>query len=270
MVLDIVKPGANVLRLAAVWEGIGIKALPAVRELYTHADDMVAFAAARTGLRVGDTQQAPLALGRLAGKAGPAQIPAILELGRHGTIYSQLRTLQDQLDSEDAQVQLAAYNALIAHGDRTRIQRVALPDGVWLDVVETTRPHTIFASTTGEPRIVLFGRTMQVADEVFFSMPGELVTINSRRGVRHLQLWRKVPRSGRTSTVQTCSRNVADLVQFLSSMAEVDADARRAALKSGEEEPAKVQGFGMTYSQVVGVLQRLCTEHHIKATFVLK
>ncbi len=263
------QPGADLDRLSLIWEAIGQKALPVAQDFYTSERDELAFYAARAGIRIGDTQQAPRVLGRLAKQDGPMQVPAIYELGQHRRIYSQLRVLYEGLDSPDAQVQLAAYNALIQRGDLSRITRTDLPDGVVLDVVETSRPYAIYVASTGEPRIVLFGKDMKIADQVFFEAPRRLLTVDSRRGEDKIRLWRKTPRSGRMSSVQRTGRLVSEFVTFLASLPETDYDARRRARETGDDA-IKVKGFSMTYGQVVSVLYRMCDQGHIPATFVLR
>ena len=189
------------------------------------------------------------------------QLPAILELGKHNDYNESVGVLQKLLDDEKPNIRVAAYTALLDHGNSTLVTRTILPDGLKLDVVKTDKTYAIYAAGVLEPRIVLFGQDMKIKQDLFFETPDGLLRINARRN-QQMFAWRKLPRRNpgdrATSTEIVMSRKVSQFVTRLAEEPKLDSDTN------------KVKGLGLTYSQVISVLYRMCENGDIPATFVMK
>jgi len=251
-------PTANHERLALVWEAMGRQVLPFVQSLYTSRNEATAYYSARTGMRLGDEDVAGEVVARFAGMSGsPLQLPAIRELGRHPKFIRGVVTLRGLLEDDNDFVRVGAYEALLERGDRSTVSRTRVADEFSLDLVNSHGRYVIYATVSDSPRIVLFGRNVEVSRPVFFSPPDDTVTVNAREGEEELKVYRKVPRSGGYSETFEIDFNVRTLIRTLGE-------------PSAPGEDGKIMGLGLTYGQIVSVLQRMCKEGDIPAKFVLQ
>jgi len=250
-------PEANHDELALVWEAMGRQVVPIVRNLYASKNSAAAYHAARTGARLGDRQAGDVLIRFATSANSPYQIPAIEELARHGRIRTASPTLRQLLDDPNGRVRIAAYEALLRRGDRSAVTRIDVSGQFTLDLVATRRSYTIYATQTKEPKIALFGRDMEVNRPIYFESPDGLVTINAFGDGKKLKVFRTIPRGNRISDPFDVDCAVGALVRVLGTRPDLD--------KEG-----KPKGLGLTYSQIVGVLYRLCRDEDIPAKFVLQ
>jgi len=250
-------PTARHEELALVWEAMGRQVVPVLRPLYTSRNPPTAFWSGVAGMRLGDDMAADVVI-RFATVAGSAiQLFAIEELGRHPMVTRAAGTLRQLVDDDNELVRIAAYDALSRRGDTSVIARVETSPEFKLDLVTSQKGYVIYALQTGQPRIVLFGKNMTVTAPIFFSSPDDLVTINANAAGDKLTVFRKIPRSGKVSDPFVMEPYVRTLAEKLG-----------APPRPGEN--GQIMGMGLTYSQVIGVLQRLCKENDINAKLVLQ
>ena len=126
-----------------------------------------------------------------------------------------------------------------------------------VDVVESDRDFAIYATRTGRPKIVMFGRGIIVRRPVFYTPKDEMVTINAGATDKKVTVWRKIPRTGRQSDPLEVRPRADALVEMLGALPE-------------RQPTGEIKGLGLTYSQVVGILYDLCKADHIPARFVLQ
>lgn len=249
-------PGADHDELAIVWEAMGKQVIPTIQTLYTLSDDAMAFYAARTGLRLGDRTALTVVI-HYATKDWQLQLEAIGELGRASQQRLAVPALRSLIDHDNERIRLAAYNALIQHRDGVLVKRTDVSGQFKLDLVASTSKPIIYATQTGEAKIVLFVKDITVNVPVFFASPDELVTVNAYARDKKLAVFRKVPGRSKVSDV-------------LKSDLEVAAFIRTLGLSPAPDLDGNISGLGLTYSQVVGVLYRMCQAEHIRANFVLQ
>jgi len=257
MIKEMEMPVAKHDELGLVLEAMGRRVVPSIQKLYTSQIPGAAFHAARAGLRLGDTLAIDVILRFASGSDTPYQIPAILELGKHPEVLRASPPLRRLLDDPNEQVRIAAYRALLQRGDRSAVTSIEIPEQFTLDLVETRTNHIIYATQTGDPKIVLFGKGMAVARPLYFEAPDAAVTINAFRENDKLTLFRKIPVTGQISDPFEIDPSVRNLIVALATCPEPGDDG-------------KVRSLGLTYSQVVGVLYRLAREGDIRAKFVLQ
>lgn len=282
---DILLPTARREDIALVWEAMGRPVLTVIRQLYTSDNPAAAFYAARTGLRLGDAMAVDSLLVLAQQANSPVQIPAVAELGRTKQFVQQAPTLRRMLSSQNELLRVAAYEALLKLGSITNIRRRGVSEHFVLDIVDTQRDYVVYATQTGQPKIVLFGRSMPIREPLFFSPGDELVTIVDTAGKaagssskpigisltdsgteiseenedanKTIMVFRRLPRGNRKSPPLNIAPLVEELIATLGRRPERGADG-------------KVEGLGLTYCQVVGVLQGMCKAGHIPAKFVLQ
>jgi hypothetical protein len=250
-------PTANHNALALIWEAMGRQVVPVIQGLYASENPAAAFYAGRTGLRLGDRLADEVIVRFAAGANSPYQIPAIEELARQKGNVRAAATLRKLVDDSNDRVRIAAYEALLEQGDRMVVRRIDVGGEFMLDLVASARTYAVYVTQTKEPKIVLFGKDMKVVCPVFFESPDELVTVNALSDSEKLTVFRKIPRTTTMSEPFEVAPYVRLLVETLGSRPEMDDDG-------------KIAGLGLTYSQVVGVLYRMCKEGDIPAKFVLQ
>ncbi len=254
---DILLPTARHEDIALAWEVAGRQVLPIIRKLYASSDPAAAFYSARTGLRLNDTMAADV-ITRIANHANsPFQIPAVEELGMARRSSSGLATLKRMLSSKNELLRVAAYESLIKHGSHRVVRRHDISGQFVVDEVETDGDYAIYATVTGKPKIVLFGRGMPLNRPVFYCPGDELVTINALRTDKKVMVYRRIPGTRRQSDPFYVAPRVDEFIRTLGSRPTRGLDGN-------------IQGLGLTYSQVVGVLYGLCKGEHIPAKFVLE
>lgn len=269
------KPTANHDELALVWEAMGKQIVPTVQKFYGSDIPAVAFYAARAGFRLGDEHLAGPVLLRFASTGGSQfQLPAVEELGQKPAYLEAGPVLRKLLDAQSELVRIAAYGALVERGSFHAVTRHPVDEGYYendrpsftADVVDTRGAFVIYATRTLEPRLVLFGRNMPIASPVFFESSDGLITLYNKPAdpdaenpvaqQPHLVVSRKLS-DGSMSKKFAVPFKVLPLIEVLGSRPRPDLHGN-------------IDGLGLTYSQVVGVLQQLCRQNVIQAKFVLQ
>ena len=262
LVDELESPEAKHEDLALVLEAMGRAVVPTLRTKYASPNAQAAYYAARVGLRFQENVAAEVIIGFALGEDRQLQLKAIDELGRHGGLKAAAPALQKLMDSSNEIIRAAAYESMLKRPKRRNIARTIVGKPVEnfkLDMIRSTRSdNVIYATATGEARIAVFGRDVRVADNVFFEAPGKLVTINANAGDKKLTVVRKTPRTGRLSPPFECDFDVRSLIRVLGRSPRPDAISR------------DIQGLGLTYSQTLSVLYKMCEEGHINAKFVLQ
>ena len=254
---DILLPTARHEDIALAWEAAGRHVLPIIRKLYVSPDPTVAFYSTRTGLRLNDTLAADVMI-RIATHANsPFQIPAVEELGKARRFAQPLAMLKRMLSSKNELLKVAAYEALLKHGSRRVIRRYDISGQFTVDEVETEGDYAIYATVSGKPKIVLFGRNIPLNRPLFYCPKDEMVTMDASRTDRKVMVYRRIPGTQRQSDPFYVVPRVTDFIRTLGSRPIRGPDGN-------------IEGLGLTYSQVVGVLYGLCKGEHIPAKFVLQ
>lgn len=255
---DILLPTAQHEDIALVWEAMGRQVAPMLRDLYKSDNVPAAYYAARAGSRLGDLTARDVLIQAARTSGSPYQFDAIAELSTVRDLQA-FGVLKELLDSNNELVRVAAYEALCACGYQGAVQRTNVDDQFTVDVVPSGRDFVIYATQTGTPRLVFFGQAVRVRQPVFFTSPDGILTLHAEKSDKLLHAFRKVGAQKRLSEVFDIPFDVPSLVKTLGQIPTKGADG-------------KARGLGLTYSQVVGVLYRLCDEKDktIPAKFVLQ
>jgi flagellar basal body P-ring protein FlgI len=254
-------PRADHDALALTWEAIGRQALTEVKQHYNSPHPTLAFYAARTGLRMGDTD-AVAAVTRFANDdESPMQLAAVRELGNADGFGQAGDTLRKLLDSNNERVRTAAYESLLRAGETSRVKRVRVGKDFVLDLVESRGRYAIYATQTGRPKIVVFGQDLCLRRDVFYRSPDDMVTVSSCKDEdtrkRRVMVYRRVPRGDMLSDSLYLDFDVAELIKTLGQPTDPDING-------------DVHGLGLTYGEVLATLHGLCERGHIPAKFILQ
>ena len=280
------KPDANYEGLSLVWEAMGRQILPTIQRVYSSEVPEASFYAAKTGLKFGDDQLAgPIIMKFADDNKSPIQLLAIEALGNAPTILQAGQLLRNLVNSKNELVRIAAYEALVSRRDTDTVKRYEVDkssDGsaFILDLVVSKGDFAIYATCSGQAKLVLFGEQMPLENPLCPIIPGDIVTIFNETSLsreridkmlskdpqvdtellrkEHVVVYRRIPGTESTSDRFRIKFRVWDLIHVLGS-------APRANKNTG-----RIQGLGFTYSQIVSILYRLCEQNSIPAKFVLQ
>lgn len=248
--------------IALVWEGIGRVGVARLQAFYEHDDPAVRFFSARTGLRLHDFTAVPILTRIAQTPEHPYRLLAVRELGECGFAAAAV-VLQPLLDADDPEIRIAAYEGLLRHRhplirtqrfasalDRTQVNMV-------LDVIETSGEPMIYVRRTREPRIAVFGDRTPVVLPIFYSHPEQWVTLNAATTTDDITMFCRSRGAKRLSDRLFVPPRLVDLIIALGDLPE-----RNAA--------DQLRGIGLSFSQVVQVLDALRRDGSIDAPIVLE
>ncbi|MGE0479743.1 MAG: flagellar basal body P-ring protein FlgI [Phycisphaerae bacterium] len=249
-------------RIALVCEAIGRTAIPQLQALYSHADALVSYYAARTGLRLRDATALPVMAQIAAARAHPMRIAAVRELGAASAPQIAQR-LMPLLDDPDQDVRIAAYEGLLAQRS-SAIQSRRLPHAIdadqvnlILDTVESRAAPFVYVRRSREPRLAVFGAKTPVATPIFYTHDGHDVMINAADRNADVTVYAR----------ERYGRPIGQPVIIPARLAELIAALADHPRKS---RAGRIPGIGLAYSQVVQVLDALHRENLILAPLVLE
>lgn len=217
-------------------QALGRTALPSLRDLYERPEVGPRLAALQAGARLQDAIAAPY-LRELA-ENGPAAIrgQAIELLAGMDSDPRINNHLHQLLDAEDADIRVAAYQALVERRD-PRITRRWIDNKFFLDVVPSNDPM-VYITQQNEPRIVLFGKGLKVPTPTFVSGWSSRLMINADKPADEIGVY-YLNHKTEDSLTASVSAELPELIEFF-------------AHQPRPESPEP--GLGLTYSETVGAL----------------
>lgn len=241
------KPDADYEAISLAWEGLGRVCLPSLEKIYQSSTGKLQYYAARTALYLENMKAIDTLIQIAMDDSHPCQLPATRDLKRNAGDPSARACLEKLLNSSNVRLRLLAYDGLSKIKDPC-ITSVAVPSGYRIDFLETTGTNLACVWTADQPRIVFFGRNARCHDNVFFEWK-DLITINSRPNEDTIKIIRQLG-PGQKFVTLSSSNQVEDLIQTLA----------MPLVKPGVK---KRSGAGLSFSQLAGVLYRLCEDNQV-------
>ena len=244
------QPDANFEEITLAWEAIGRGALPNLKKLSENIDTVEAYYAARTILNMGDLSIIkPLSL-IARSETHPCRYKAAGTLGTAIDDPMSSWTLAGLLNSHDDLMRMIAYDAL-RKGNHSYVLPMQLSNHSVLDSVKSSAKNMICAWAALEPRIAVFGRSIKVAGDIFYSDEASGVVINSLLNDPTITITRQLPESSKFVKM-SCPATVEDIIVRLSSPLKNDV------------------GAGLSFGQTIGILYEMCEKGYIDASFKMK
>ena len=259
-------PGAPLADISLCWEAMGEPALSSFEPLISDPDPDVSFAAARAAAFLGDNA-AREALVRIA--VNPYQhnqLEAVQVLEELSDSPEVDHMIADLLDSDRADVRIEAYRMLVASkpmlGDSESDQPQSgtphygivtheINHKFLLDIVPSKGPPFIYATSTGVPRIAIFGHNLALRTPLTFTAMDMRLSITSSDDTRDLTIFYRDPLAKEPE--HTLTQN--DLPMILARL-------------GGDGPPDPEQNFDLSFADVVAVSAKLVNEHSVfGATF---
>ncbi len=268
---------------------VGDQAVPFLRDVYGDPNPEIRLAALRAGAMLGDVRAGPPLIDLATAGSAREQTDAISLLGELDGSPRIDIVLRDLISSDSLTIRTAAYEALAKRAQRHEyarllsieanrpsqsgmartpaelaliaklrippssmqgIVRVTVPGKFVLDVVPYGKP-LVYVSQQGTPRIVLFGKNLQLRRPMLASAWDDRLMIIADSPAEQPRLRYEDYRTGRV-TIHEVSPNLPDLILSMAKDPEPEDDT---------------PGLGMTYSEVVGALFALYKSGSTTAAF---
>lgn len=246
-------PTANTEAISYAWEVMGRSMLSLIQPLYVNPNRQTAFYAARAGAMMGDT----VAMEQIGKEAmdpkSPYRKKAINTLGFCNSLVAR-RFLRKLTDDKDISIRILAYEGLSKQEDGSIDRRFVGADNMILDVLHGRSMPLIYATRSGQPKVVLFG-DIKIDPPVFYCHPDDSITISANADDKTVYLIRKSA-SGQSSGRIAAGLDLPPLIGFMGNDA-VMVDGR-------------VTGLDLPYSHIVAILNQLCKDGAIRARFKLQ
>lgn len=238
-----------------ILEGIGKPAFDQLRPLLSHPDETVRFHAARCMLNIGSNEPVQCLRTIILNPASPYRVDAIRSIGLNASARDARPVLMSILSEDNMSLRLAAYE-MLAEIDSPAVMRKVIGGGDFtVDSVICGGPKMIYVYQQDKPRIVLFGSPIQCSKNLFVQSDDGTITINALPGDKYVSVARKHPGRPRVVGPIQSSFDVGILLQTLGEMPEVN---QKTGLRPG---------LAVSYSEIVPLLRKMCSQNAIEATF---
>lgn len=227
-------------------------------------DPQTKFAAARCLLNIGDDSALKILREFAQDSASPFRIAAIQAVGDAGQRRDCIALMNRMVRDEDFDVRYTAYKYLSKYNDISIVQTAVAKD-FYIDQIIQMSPKTVYVSRKDEPRIVLFGAPIECEKNIFIeSDDGQIIInalpdANSPRGGRiatnRISLMRKHPVTGELVGPLKTSFRLADVIKTLGDEPKPEDEKQR-------------PGLGISYSEIVELLKKMCEKGAVKAQFI--
>ncbi len=231
------------------WRALGPRALPALRDLYDHPEEVPRRAALRAGAKLDDPLAVPELIDVARAGSPPARLEAIDLLAARGVDPQIDEALRGILEDSDVEIRLAAFEALVSRGDWA-VQRFVVDDKFVVEVVESERPM-IYISLMGLPRLAVFGRELAVERPLTMTAWSQRFMIKGDADGSTVEVYYRAE-DAESGAIHRVSPQIPRFVQFLGHAPAID-----------RPEP----GLGLSYGQVVGLLHQIWRQGYLDADF---
>jgi hypothetical protein len=254
------QPNAPLADISLCWEAMGAPVLPVFEPLITDPNPDVAFAAARAAAFLGDAAARQALLQMALDASQPNQLAAVRTLGQLPDSAEVDQMIVQLLDSDRADVRIEAYR-LLAQSSNLSADSSDDSDGgssshfgmvrynvghrFLLDVIPSAGSPMVYASTTGIPRVAVFGHQLALHTPITFTAMDLRFSISSNDGTNLLTMFYRDPLSPQPTDVQTDN----DLPEILARL--------------GGEGPDNQDRFDFSFGDVVAIARQLVESHEV-------
>lgn len=264
LVEEALLPNAYLRDISYCWEGIGQHAMPFILPLLTHADQQVAFAAARAAVHIGDPSgSAEATLMRMARTSGhPFRLSSIQVLGQLPSSSVVNTALRELLDADLPVVRIEAYRILARNKDSSVYSKVIHPphdernQKFVLDMVQSNAPPIIYATRLGVPRIAVIGKLPHLVTGQVYATMNNRFTMNAPAEGRVVTIFYR----DATRKDEKADHRLRPPIQVLSQPDLGEIIARLGGAGSRDERT-----LDFTYGEVVAIVQDMVDRKYVTA-----
>lgn len=236
---------------AAMWRfrALGKRALPAMQDLYTYAEEEPRMAALRAGAALNDPLTVDPLLDMARRGSTDNRIGAIVllaEMGFNPAIDLGLRPI---LNDADVDVRLAAYEALLKRKDPS-IGVIRVDEKFDLALVPSKEP-LVYIAQSGKPTIAVFGSSLEVSRPLTLSAWSNRLMLKADSGDDQIQVYHRIDPAAKPE-IQLVQPGLETFIPFLGHTTTV-------------ERP--LPGLGLSYGETIGALHQLWRSGYLKCDF---
>ncbi len=244
---------SNMFESEVALEAIGNQCLPKLSPLLQSPDEPVRLHTARCMLNLGSDAGLEVLRKIVTDQRSNRRFEAldaiVFGAKRNDAAAIARRLLRD----DNFSIRLAAYEHLRKLDD-IAISQEYVGGSFYLERVAQTGHKDIFASRSGQPRLVLFGAPLSCNSNVFVESEDGDITLNSAADQQYVTIIRKHPkRPGVVMRVKS-TFEVGDIIRTL-----CDTPVQEGAKERG--------GLGVPYADAIALLKLMCDKGAIDAKF---
>ncbi|MHC4947493.1 MAG: flagellar basal body P-ring protein FlgI [Planctomycetota bacterium] len=231
------------------WQALGTRSIPVIRELYDHPEALPRLSSLRAGARLGDATVVPHLID-MSRTASPENRREAIDLLAGMPVDPRIdESLRGLLDDDDTETRLRAYEALAERGD-PYLRRAAVDGKFLLDVVDSERP-LIYIAQAGQPRIVLFGRDLELERPITMQAWSNRLIVKGDVEEDLVEVYYRQTEAD-AGVINQVEPRLEPFVQFLGHTTTV-------------EHPRI--GLGLSYGETVGAIHQIWSQDYIDADF---
>lgn len=231
------------------WYAMGERAIPTIVDLYDYPEELPRGAALRAGAYLNDARVVPHLIDMATNASMESRFEAIRLLGEMRLNPRIDLALRQLLDDENTEIRLSAYEALAKRRDPS-IERHGVGHNFFVDIVTSSKPM-IYITQTGEPRIVLFGRDLDIDRPATLGAWSNRLMLKADSGDSKVEVYYR-DEDADQGVVHLVEPDLVDFIAFLGH-------------RTTPEQPQP--GLGLTYAQTVGALHQIWRKGLIHADF---
>jgi hypothetical protein len=234
-------------------EAIGNQSLSSLNALLNSPDERVRLHAARCMLNLGSDAGLSTLRHIAMDTNSPNRLEALKAIAVGARRPDAKSISRKLLQDDDFRITLAAYKHLRQLGD-IAITQGFIGRNFYLEQTAQTNHKIIYASRNGQPQIVLFGAPIECNSNIFVESADGEITINTPAGRDYVTIMRKHPKRPGIVARLNSSFNLGNIIKTLC------------------EEPPKEEGkgrggLGVSYTEAIVLLKRMCEKGAINAEF---
>ncbi|MHC5002081.1 MAG: flagellar basal body P-ring protein FlgI [Planctomycetota bacterium] len=232
------------------WQALGVRSLPIMKTLYDYPEELPRLAALSAGANLDDALVINPLIDMTRSGSEQSRIQAVELLADMRVDPRIDRALRTLLSDEVIDVRLSAYEALVRRRD-PYMDRKSVDGGKFvLDAVESDEPM-IYITQVGQPRIVLFGKGLEVNTPLQMQAWSNRLMLKSGLGQDQLEVYYRSPEALQ-GTIHKVNGDLPSLIAYL-------------AHTPSPESP--VPGLALSYGETVGALHQIWRQGYIDADF---
>jgi hypothetical protein len=234
-------------------EAIGNQSLGGLNVLLNSADERVRLHAGRCMMNLGSDAGLATLRQIVTDPSSPNRLEALEAIALGPKRSDAASIARKLLLDKDFQIALAAYQHLRQLGDIT-ITQDFIGRNFYLEQTAQTDHKVIYASRNGQPQIVLFGAPLQCHSNIFVESADGEITLNTPPERDYVTIMRKHPKRPGVVARLNCSYDLSDIIKTLCEQPPTEEDKSR-------------KGLGVSYSEAVALLKRMCDKGAVDAKF---
>jgi len=232
-------------------EAIGKPAIENLFKLLNHPDGNVRFFAARCMINIGDNRGLHAIREAAFDPKFQYRIAAIESLSR-AKLKDAEPILSKLLAEADLDVRISAYEQLLSLNS-ILVKRIPVGESFFIDLISCSGPKIIYAYRKDNARIAVFGSPVTCRKNLFIDI--DQVLINSQPEDKYISISRRHPVRAKLIGPLRCGYSVEDIIRTLGYSPETDAKYLWT-------------GLGISYSEILSIIEIMCRENMVPATFI--